>query len=105
MANGWHRKVDDAAARARAVEYRSPEYRAARAVVKRQVEAGTAQCWRCGRQLVSGHWHLGHHDMDRTRLMGGECATCNLRAAASKGARIANARRKARAQGTTALRM
>jgi len=105
MASGWHRKVNDAAAQARAAEYRTPEYRAARAVVKRQVEACTAHCWRCGRQLVPGHWHLGHSDTDRTRIMGGECATCNLRAAASKGARIANARRKTRVTGSTALRM
>ena len=105
MANGWHRKVNDAAAQARAAEYRSPEYRAARAVVKRQVDAGLAHCWRCGSQLHPGYWHLGHHDTDRSRLMGGECTTCNLRAAASKGARVANARRKTRTQGTTALRM
>lgn len=94
--SGWHRKKHDAAARARAAEYRTPRYKTARAKVKAQVDAGTATCWRCHRLLQPGRWHLGHDDNDRSILRGGECAQCNLRAAASKGARVANANRKAR---------
>lgn len=96
MASGWHRKRNDAAAKVRAAEYRSPRYKAARAAVKCQVETGIAHCWRCGKQLVPGYWHLGHDDNDRTIIRGGECQPCNLKAAAHKGARVANARRKAR---------
>jgi hypothetical protein len=98
---GWHRKTYDAAARARAAEYRSPRYKATRQAVKLQVDAGLAHCWRCGKQLQPGHWHLGHDDNDRSILKGGECAGCNLKAAASKGARVANAKRR----NVTALRM
>lgn len=100
--NGWHRKRNDAAARARQAEYRSPAYKQARQAVKAQVEAGTARCWRpqCGRILVPGRWHLGHDDTDRRIIRGGECASCNLKAAASKGARVANAKRKTQRQRT-----
>lgn len=101
--SGWHRKDPSSpASQARAAEYRTPAYRQARAAVAVQVNAGLAHCWRCGKTLIPGRWHLGHHDHDRTRLMGGECAGCNLKAAASKGARIANARRQTR---VTALPM
>jgi hypothetical protein len=104
MANGWHRKRMDAAALARKAEYNSPHYKQARAQAKAQVEAGHANCWRCHRPIPPGtDWHLGHHDSDRTILMGPEHATCNLKAAASKGAQVANARR--RAPRITALRM
>lgn len=96
MANGWHRKKHDAAAVARVAEYRSPRYQAARRAVKTQVDAGIAHCWRCNKLLIPGRWHLGHDDHDRTIIRGGECATCNLKAAARKGAQVANAKRKTR---------
>lgn len=101
-ASGWHRKKQDAAARARQAEYRSPAYKQARQAVKSQVEAGTAHCWRptCQRPLIPGHWHLGHDDHDRSIIRGGECSSCNVKAAASKGARVANARRKTKASRT-----
>lgn len=94
--SGWHRKTYDAAARARAAEYRSPAYKATRAAVKAQVDAGLAHCWRptCRKLLLPGQWHLGHDDNDRSIIRGGECADCNLKAAASKGARTANAKRQ-----------
>ena len=40
-------------------------------------------------------WHLGHDDNDRRVYRGPECVGCRLRAAASKGVGIANARREA----------
>ena len=95
--SGWHRKVYDAKAQARQAEYRSPRYKAARLTVQHQVEAGAARCWRCGKPIPPGTpWHLGHSDTDRSVLMGAEHEACNLKAAASKGARVANAKRKQR---------
>lgn len=107
MANGWHRRnPNSAAAQARAKEYDSAHFRAARLQAKTQVDAGGARCWRCHLPIPPGsNWHLGHHDADRSVLMGPEHARCNLKAAASKGARMANAKRKAQRQGVTALRM
>jgi hypothetical protein len=105
VASGWHRKDPNSPATiARVREYNSPQYKAARLAVKAQVDAGLAHCWRpnCGRLLKPGHWHLGHDDHDRTIIRGGECATCNLKAAAAKGARVANAKRRV---GVTALPM
>jgi hypothetical protein len=90
--NGWSRKRDSEAERARVAEYASPQYRAARRAVKAEVEAGRGSCWRCGRYLPPGsRFHLGHDDHDRTVLRGAECPDCNLSAAARKGARIRNA--------------
>lgn len=96
--SGWHRvNRNTAAVKARRAKYNSPEHKAARAHLKILVASGRAYCWRCGKQLVPGNWHVGHNDPG-TRIMGGECAReCNLRAAARKGARIANAKRKAAA--------
>ncbi len=88
------------AAQARRRQYDSPEHRAARAKIKSQIAAGTAYCWRCGSWLPPGtQAHVGHDDHDRTIVRGAECESCNLSAAASKGARVANARRKAREAG------
>lgn len=108
MASGWHRKdPTDAASRARAAEYRSPRYKATRAAAKVHVESGAATCWRCGKWIPPGsNWHLGHDDNDRRIIRGPEHAIeCNLKAAASKGARVANANRKAKRVGVTALSM
>lgn len=92
-ASGWHRKRKDTeAVKARQRKYDSPEHKQARAAYRRAVEAGLAMCWRCGRTLLLGQWHVGHDDTG-TRIMGPECVSCNLKAAARKGARIANARR------------
>jgi hypothetical protein len=101
--SGWARKRDSAAERARRAEYASPEYRAQRRAVGLEVAAGRACCWRCGRSLRPGsRWHLGHDDHDRSVVRGAECPSCNLRAAARKGARIRNAAAKAaRAAGAT----
>lgn len=95
-ASGWHRKnTNTPAVQARRRKYNSPEHKAMRAHLKILVASGRAWCWRCGKQLVPGNWHVGHSD-DGTRIMGGECAReCNLKTAASKGALIANAKRKA----------
>lgn len=39
-------------------------------------------CWRCNKTIPIGDtFHLGHHDEDRTVIMGPECPGCNLSAA------------------------
>lgn len=98
--HGWDRADQTTpAAQARRKQYDSPEHRAAREKVKRDVADGVAFCWRCGRWLPPGSKpHVGHDD-GRSTILGAECQQCNLGTAASKGARIANARRKARAAG------
>ena len=59
-----------------------------RAKWKPIVEAGQANCWRCGKWL---HpllpWDLGHVDGDRTRYAGPECRKCNRGTAAARGNR------------------
>lgn len=62
------------------------------------VEAGLAQCWRCGQVIQPGEpWDLGHDDHDRTIYRGPEHrGRCNRRAAAVKGNR---ARRRTRPSG------
>jgi hypothetical protein len=53
-------------------------HRKLRARLDREVKAGRASCWRCGRALdPDERWHLGHHD-DGSHA-GQECVTCNLR--------------------------
>lgn len=97
--NGWHRKADDAAARARAAKYRSVEHKRQRAAGQALVDAGVAYCWRCRGWIAPGsRWHVGHDDDDPTMYRGPEHASCNLKAAARKGSRVANARRKAEQQ-------
>lgn len=95
MASGWHRKTRTAADQARAAEYRSPHYKATRAATQKQVDAGLAHCWRCGRPIPPGsNWHLGHDDHDRRIIRGAEHPACNLKAAARQGALVANANRR-----------
>lgn len=102
----WTAKAPTAADLERRKVYDSPEYRRTRAALGRMVAAGNASCWRCSRYLPPGSkWHTGHDDYDRAVIRGAECAACNLSKAASKGARIANARRKAATQSVTANRM
>lgn len=99
-APGWHRKrTDTPAVQARKRKYDSAEHRAARARFKVLVDYGLARCWRptCGKILIPGHWHVGHDDHQIDLIRGPECASCNRKAGASKGARIANAKRKATA--------
>lgn len=94
VAHRWrHKRIDTPAELARKARYNSPEHRAARKRFTVLVEAGLGVCWRCGRGLVPGRWHVGHID-DGSAIAGPECMSCNLRAAARKGALVANARRK-----------
>lgn len=102
--------MDTPAERARTAQYNSAEHKLQVATVKALVASGRAFCWRCGRHLPPGSKaHAGHHDTDRSRYMGAECPSCNLKTAARKGARVANARRHARRvfrrQGVTQIRL
>lgn len=93
----WKRRSVTPASEARRREYASPAYRRARAAAKRVVDKGEAYCWRpeCRRWLDPDRpWHMGHDDDDRTVLRGPECPPCNLKAAASKGAKVANRTRR-----------
>lgn len=79
---------------ARKAKYASVEHRAARARLARVVAQGKAACWRCLKPIAVGsEWHVGHDDAGQ-RVMGAEHADCNRKAAAAKGARVANARRR-----------
>jgi hypothetical protein len=100
VSSGWHRKRHDAAAQQRKAQYNSTAHRRLRAELQALVDSGAAACWRCRRPIPPGsRWHVGHSDTDRTVYMGPEHPSCNLKAAASKGARIANARRKIQREG------
>lgn len=90
--SGWHRKRKNTPAeQARTAQYASPEHRAMRKVLGELVAAGRGFCWRCGRHIPpGGRWHTGHDDYDRSRYRGVECPPCNLKTAASKGARQRN---------------
>lgn len=89
-ASGWHRKRNTAVVRARTAQYASPAHRRMRAALKALVDAGQARCCRCRRPILPGtSWHADHTD-DRTGYLGAAHASCNLRAAAVKGARKRN---------------
>jgi hypothetical protein len=54
------------------------EHKRIRAKWKPIVDAGQANCWRCGQWLdPSKPWDLGHDDHDRTIYRGPECRPCN----------------------------
>lgn len=95
-ANGWHRKnLNTPAEQARNAKYRSPEHKAARAHYRSLLERGVILgCWRCGKRINPDHWHLGHDDAQVNLIRGPECPGCNLKAGASKGAKVANAKRR-----------
>ena len=103
MASGWHRRPRTAAATERARVYASPEHRAER---KRRVAAATpaTPCGYCGQPLGPdpSKWHVPH-DAQRNYLPGLWHAACNRDEAASRGARIRNARAKARRTRTSRL--
>jgi DNA-directed RNA polymerase subunit RPC12/RpoP len=64
-----------------------------RAEYQKQVDAGTATCWRCGKAIRPGDdWHAGHDDHDRTKYAGIECPPCNLKAGGQAGAAVTNAK-------------
>lgn len=81
---------------ARKAKYNSPEHKAARKHYAAWIAAGHGRCWRCGGHIEPGSdWHVGHDDLATSVIRGAEHGGCNKRAAAIKGARLANAKRKA----------
>ena len=93
-ASGWHRKRATPADVARAKQYASREHRELRAAIKARISRGEhVTCWRCGAQLTL-RFHLGHDDNNRQIYRGPECPSCNVKAAARKGAQAVNSLRR-----------
>ncbi len=60
------------------------------------VDAGQANCWRCGRWLNPEQpWDLGHDDRDPNVYRGPECRSCNRGTAAVRGNKMRAQRRPA----------
>lgn len=56
------------------------------------VDAGAAECWRCGVPIPpGGEWQLGHDPADRTKYKGVECIPCNEGDGGRNGAAVTNA--------------
>lgn len=100
MASGWHRRKPNPTrvygnshvkARALAAQHHEPSH----------------PCARCGQPLgPMGPWlHYDHADNRADGYIGFSHRACNVKAGARRGAQVANARRKARRLGVTALRM
>ena len=102
--SGWHRKNPNTAAeQARRAKYRGSQSREHRAARKHWTavlaQGAVLACWRCGGAIHQGtRWVVGHDDIQVTLIRGPEHHACNSRAANSKGARVANAKRKAQRQ-------
>ena len=109
MSNGWHRKRMTPAEVERRKKYASPEHRAARKAIDAAQAAGRyLTCWRCRRPITpTQRCVVGHDDVQVQLIRGPEHHDCNKRAADSKGARVANAKRKGwkpRPTGSSPLR-
>jgi RNase P subunit RPR2 len=103
--SGWSRKRPSAAQQARVAVYRSAEHRAMRRALKAEVDAGRAVCCRCRRPIVPGSaWHADHTE-DRRGYLGAAHASCNVRAAARKGAQQRNARASRSVTAVTQVRL
>lgn len=96
MGHRWaHADKTSPTAKARKAKYDSAEHRAARKHYAAWIASGHGRCWRCGGRIQPGSdWHVGHDDLAVNVIRGAEHRACNHRAAAIKGNRIANARRK-----------
>lgn len=98
MTHRFRTKRPTAADDARRKQYASPEHRATRKAIQAQIDSGRpVSCWRCLAPILKGQpWHVGHDDNDRSLVRGAEHPACNLKAAARKGARVANGRASVR---------
>lgn len=84
-AHRWDNKTPDTPAeRARRKEYDSPAYRAQRKINRALINAGQANCWRCGRWIPPGTGHTGHPHLLP------EHTGCNLSDAGRRGAAVRN---------------
>jgi hypothetical protein len=98
-AHRWaHANRDATASQARRRKYNGREHRAAYADYKRRQARGEwLTCWRTGHLIPpTERCHVGHDDHDVDLIRGPECAEHNVKAAARKGARIANGTRRRR---------
>jgi hypothetical protein len=69
------------------------EHQRARRRWEREVQMGVVACARCGRWIAPGTpWDLGHHDLDRSVIVGPEHRRCN-RATMRRGRFTARRRR------------
>jgi hypothetical protein len=69
-------------------------HKALRARLAREVAAGRAVCWRCGKPILPrSEWHVGHDDFGQH--VGSEHAFCNLSAAGKRAAMLARMQRRA----------
>lgn len=97
--SGWHRKNETPAEIARREKYRgsqSREHRQARKHWAAALARGVVlACWRCNGPITAAtKWVVGHDDVQVDVIRGPEHDACNRSAANSKGARVANAKRK-----------
>lgn len=76
-------------------KYQTPEHKRLRLQWQKVVDAGEANCWRCGRPIPPGTpWDLGHDDHDPTTYRGAECRPCNRGTAAVRGNKMRAAQRR-----------
>lgn len=65
------------------------EHKKHRAMVAREVAAGTAVCWRCTKPIDPHEpWDLGHDDDDRSKYNGPEHQFCNRAVMSHKAANV-----------------
>lgn len=98
VSHRWGNKnLNTPAEQARRAEYDSAPYRAKRKQNRALINAGQANCWRCGGWIPPGTGHTGHP------YLLPEHTTCNLSDGARKGAAVRNAAAKKATQAFTRI--